>query len=138
MASLPKIVGGYDKKSSRKAAKIYKTIGGKIILVGSPEQAELVKLIDNAYRQTLFAFANDLSLLSESLGMNAYELIRIANDSYPRNNIPFPSGGVSGYCLTKDPLYLEEGFREIALIERIPIGLVYGSESQRLHAHSYD
>ena len=114
MASLPKIIGGYNKKSSEKAARIYKTIGGKIIIVERPETAELIKLMDNAYRQTLFAFANDFALLAEQIGINAYELIKTANDSYPRNNIPMPSGGVSGYCLTKDPLYLEESFKEIA------------------------
>jgi nucleotide sugar dehydrogenase len=115
MVSLPKIIGGFDKASSNKAASIYVTIGGKIIIVGRPEIAELIKLMDNAYRQTLFAFANDCALLAERFGVNAYELIKTANDSYARNNIPLPSAGVSGYCLTKDPLYLEASFKEIAL-----------------------
>jgi len=114
MGSLPKIIGGMNKASSEKAASIYKTVGGKLIVVERPEIAELIKLTDNAYRQTLFAFANDLALLAECHGINAYELIRAANDSYPRNNIPLPSGGVGGYCLTKDPLYLEAAFKEIA------------------------
>lgn len=114
MASLPKIIGGMNKASSEKVAHIYETIGGKLIFVDCPETAELIKLTDNAYRQTLFAFANDLALLAERYGISAYELIRAANDSYPRNNIPFPSAGVSGYCLTKDPLYLEAAFKEIA------------------------
>ena len=114
MASLPKIIGGMDKASSEKSARIYKTIGGKLIIVDRPETAELIKLVDNAYRQTLFAFANDLALLAEQYKINAHELIRAANDSYPRNNIPLPSAGVSGYCLTKDPLYLEVAFKEIA------------------------
>jgi nucleotide sugar dehydrogenase len=114
MASLPKIIGGMNEKSSEKAAQIYGTIGGKIVVVGRPELAEMVKLLDNSYRQTVFAFANDFALLAEQQGINAYEVIKAANDSYPRNNIPFPSGGVSGYCLTKDPLYLEASFNEIA------------------------
>ena len=114
MASLPKIIGGMDKASSEKSAHICETIGGKLIIVDRPETAELIKLADNAYRQTLFAFANDLALLAEQYRINAYKLIRAANDSYPRNNIPFPSAGVSGYCLTKDPLYLEVAFKEIA------------------------
>ncbi|MEM2291973.1 MAG: nucleotide sugar dehydrogenase [Nitrososphaerota archaeon] len=115
MASLPKIIGGMDRASSEKVASIYGTIGGKIIIVDRPETAELIKLADNAFRQTLFAFANDLALVAERYGINAYELIQAANDSYPRNNIPLPSAGVSGYCLTKDPLYLEAAFNEIAL-----------------------
>jgi len=114
MVSLPKIIGGMDRKSSEKAAQIYATIGGKIVIMSSPELAEMVKLLDNSYRQTMFAFANDFALLAEQYSINAYEVIKAANDSYPRNNIPFPSGGVSGYCLTKDPLYLEASFKEIA------------------------
>lgn len=115
MASLPKIIGGMDQNSSKRATTLYKTIGGKLIIVDRPEIAELVKLADNAYRQTLFAFANDLAILADEHGISAYELIKTANDNYPRNNIPFPSAGVSGYCLTKDPLYLESSFKEISL-----------------------
>lgn len=114
MASLPKVIGGMNKTSSEKAASIYSTIGGKILIVDRPEVAEMVKLLDNSYRQTIFAFANDFALLAEQFGINAYEAIRVANDSYPRNNIPFPSGGVGGYCLTKDPVYLESSFKKIA------------------------
>lgn len=114
MEYLPKIIGGMDKIASERTARIYKSIGGKIIIVDKPEIAELVKLVDNAYRQTMFAFANDLALLAEKYGINAYELVKVANDGYPRNNIPFPSAGVSGYCLTKDPLYLETAFKDVS------------------------
>lgn len=114
MQSLPKIIGGMDEESSKRAVEVYNTIGGKIIIVDSPEAAEFIKLMDNAYRQTMFAFANDIALVAEKYGLDAYELIEEANDSYPRNNIPPPSAGVSGYCLTKDPLYLEEAFKNIA------------------------
>ena len=114
MVSLPKVIGGMDKASSEKAAHVYATIGGKLIIVDNPESAEFVKLLDNSYRQTIFAFANDFALLAERYKINAYEIIKVANDNYPRNNIPLPSGGVGGYCLTKDPLYLEASFKEIA------------------------
>ena len=114
MEFLPKVIGGMNKTSSEKAALIYESIGGKIIVVESPEAAELIKLMDNAYRQTMFAFSNDFALLAENYGINATQLVKLANDSYPRNSIPLPSPGVSGYCLTKDPLYLEIAFKEIA------------------------
>jgi UDP-N-acetyl-D-mannosaminuronic acid dehydrogenase len=113
MASLPKVIGGMDRASSEKAAEIYSTIGGKILIVENPETAEMVKLLDNSYRQTMFAFANDFALLSSKYGINAFEVIKVANDNYPRNNIPFPSSGVSGFCLTKDPVYLEASFQGI-------------------------
>jgi UDP-N-acetyl-D-mannosaminuronic acid dehydrogenase len=114
MASLPKIIGAIDEKSRDLAVSIYEKLGGKIIISQNPEEAELIKLIDNSYRQTIFGFANDISLITEKLGINCYDLIKKANDNYPRNNIPLPSGGVSGYCLTKDPLYLETIFNDIA------------------------
>ncbi len=114
MEFLPKIIGGMDKVCSQKTARIYESIGGKLIVFNRPEPAELIKLVDNAYRQALFALANDFALVAERYGINAYELIEAANDNYPRNNIPLPSAGVSGYCLTKDPLYLEAAFKEIA------------------------
>jgi len=114
MQSVPKIIGGIDKVSAEKAVDVYKTIGGKIIVLENPEAAELIKLVDNAYRQTMFAFANDVALIAERFGLDAYEIIKAANDSYPRNRVPFPSAGVSGYCLTKDPLYLETSFKDVA------------------------
>jgi UDP-N-acetyl-D-mannosaminuronic acid dehydrogenase len=113
MASLPKIIGGMNNESSEKAARIYRTIGGKIRIVDSPEVAEMVKLLDNSYRQTMFAFSNDFALLSGKYGVNAFDVIEAANFDYPRNNIPVPSSGVSGYCLTKDPIYLEQSFQDI-------------------------
>lgn len=113
MESLPKVIGGINQISGDRAVEIYQTIGGKIVRVESPEAAEFIKLIDNSYRQTLFAFSNDLAMLADHLGINSVNLIRAANDSYPRNNIPLPSPGVSGYCLTKDPLYLEAAFKPI-------------------------
>jgi nucleotide sugar dehydrogenase len=114
MESLPKVIGGINKLSTDRAIKIYRTIGGKLVVMNSPEEAEFIKLIDNSYRQTLFGFANDLALLADHLGFNAVNIIRAANDSYPRNNIPLPSPGVSGFCLTKDPLYLETAFEQVA------------------------
>lgn len=120
MATLPKIIGGMDPVSSSKTSSVMETIGGKIIFVSKPESAELIKLMDNSFRQTLFAFANDFALISEKYGTNAHDLIKAANESYPRNNIPLPSAGVSGYCLTKDPLYLETSFKEITTDRGFP------------------
>ena len=65
------------------------------------------KLIDNAYRMTRFGFSSDVALVASQNGINAYEAINASNLDYERNNIPLPSVGVSGYCLTKDPHYLE-------------------------------
>jgi len=62
--------------------------------------------MDNTYRDTHFAFANQIALLCEKMNLNALECIQKANYKYPRNNIPIPSPGVGGPCLTKDPYLL--------------------------------
>ncbi|MFH0835813.1 MAG: nucleotide sugar dehydrogenase [Candidatus Micrarchaeota archaeon] len=143
MQSLTKVIGGMDAESSRRAVEFYKTIGGEIVVVEKPEAAEMVKLLDNSFRSTLFAFSNDVALACEDWKLNAFEVIAAANHGYERNRIANPSCGVSGltafdisktfskesiqrggvakpscgvsgYCLTKDPIYLESGFSSIA------------------------
>jgi len=66
----------------------------------------MIKLIDNSYRDTHFAFANQIALLCETMNLNALECIQQANFKYPRNNIPIPSPGVGGPCLSKDSYIL--------------------------------
>jgi len=110
---LPKIIGSYGSRGFKKCEKFFRSIGGEIIRVQDVKVAELAKLIDNAYRQLNFAFACDVALLAEDLKIDGIEAIESANKSYPRNNIPYPSYGVSGYCLTKDPYILEESFENI-------------------------
>jgi len=107
MRSLPKIIGGIGPASAAAGASFYETIGGKIIHVSDSRTAELCKLLDNAYRMTRFGFSSDVASLAKSVGVDAYEAITAANAEYSRNSIPLPSMGVSGYCLTKDPLYLD-------------------------------
>lgn len=114
MEKLPKVIGAMDNESLNKVIDLYSRIGGSIVQMENPEAAEAVKLIDNAYRITRFAFANEVALLAETCGLVAHKLIESANKDYPRNDIPFPSSGVGGYCLTKDPYYLEAAFKTIS------------------------
>ena len=79
--------------------KISKTI----VNVGSLEAAEMVKLINNTFRDVSFSFANEVALKCDEFNINCFELIKAANEGYPRNKISLPSPGVGGYCLTKDP-----------------------------------
>jgi len=110
---LPKIIGAYSDIGYRLAKRYFQTIGGKIIKVSSPKTAEFIKLIDNAYRSLIFSFSNDLALLAESNEINVIEAIKAANDNYPRNKLFPPSCGVGGYCLSKDPYYLELAFQSV-------------------------
>ena len=103
LSSLPQIIGGLTSLCAEKATGFWQTLTTSTVLVESLEAAELVKLINNSYRDLSFAFANGFALLADRFNLDAGRVISAANEGYPRNPIPKPSPGVGGYCLTKDP-----------------------------------
>ena len=111
--SLPKIIGAQNEKAFENAQKLFQKIGGEIVKVSNPRTAEFIKLIDNSWRNTQFAFANELAYLAEENTIDVLEAIQCANQKYKRNQIPKP-GPVSGYCLGKDPYLLELNFSSIS------------------------
>ena len=104
LRELPQIVGGYSEQCTKKAADFWSSVTPLIVRTPSLEASELVKLANNSFRDLSFAFSNELAYLAEKFNVNAFDLIKAANDGYPRNRIPLPSPGVGGYCLTKDPI----------------------------------
>ncbi len=110
--NLPKIIGTYSDESFRHISSFFEKVGGELIRVSNPKTAEFIKLIDNSWRNTKFAFANELAYLAERNGIDVMEAIQSANRGYKRNQIPIP-GPVSGYCLGKDPYLLELGFESV-------------------------
>ena len=104
LQNLPQIIGGLTASCSDKAAKFWRAITSNIKHVDSLEEAELVKLINNTFRDISFAFSNAVAMLCSEYNIKASKLIAHANDGYTRNPIARPSPGVGGYCLTKDPL----------------------------------
>ena len=110
--TLPKIVGSFSDSGFEKINQFFKKIGGNILRVKNPKTAEFIKLIDNSWRNTRFAFANELAFLADSKNIDITEAINSANKGYERNQIPRP-GPVSGYCLGKDPYLLELAFEKI-------------------------
>lgn len=103
LSSLPQIVGGLSVRCVEMASAFWQTLTNSVVQVDSLEAAELVKLINNSYRDLSFAFANGLALLADRFNLDAARVIGAANEGYPRDPIPKPSPGVGGYCLTKDP-----------------------------------
>lgn len=103
LSSLPQIVGGLTNRCAELASAFWQTLTDSVVRVDSLEAAELVKLINNSYRDLSFAFANGLALLADRFNLDAARIINSANEGYPRNPIPKPSPGVGGYCLSKDP-----------------------------------
>lgn len=100
-----RIIGGITRRCADKAASIYRIFTKGDILLTDSSSAELVKLVENAYRDVNIAFANELSLISESLQLDVWEIIRLAN-RHPRVNILNPGPGVGGHCIAVDPWFI--------------------------------
>lgn len=111
----PQIIGSFDKNSFDIANKFFNTFCDVTIDAGSLEAAEVCKLIDNSYRDYNFAFSNNLSFLADKLNLDSNQLIKLVNLGYSRNNIPIPSPGVGGPCLSKDSYIFAEIFQKLNL-----------------------
>lgn len=111
LLELPQIVGGIDQESTDRASNMFRRLVPTIVEVSSVESAEMIKLLNNAYRDLTFAFANEVAVMCESLNLDAIETIRAANLGYQRSNIPVP-GFVGGACLEKDPYILAHVCKE--------------------------
>lgn len=112
-----RIVGGINEISAQKAADVYRTfVKGKVIET-SAESAEMSKLMENTYRDVNIALANELTKVSEKLGVDALEVISLANE-HPRVNIHQPGPGVGGHCLAVDPYFIIERDLENTLLIR--------------------
>lgn len=107
LSSLPQIVGGIDDASTEAAAALFARLGVEIVRVHSAEAAELAKLASNTYRDVQFAFANELAYLSDTMGVDVYDVIHACNYGYDRTNIALP-GPVAGPCLEKDAYILAD------------------------------
>ena len=99
------MVGGRDQTSTDYSVELFSKISPLIVRVNSLEAAEIIKLVNNSYRDMIFAYANQIALICEGLGLNAKEVIDAANLGYPRSDIKSP-GIVGGFCLEKDPYIL--------------------------------
>jgi nucleotide sugar dehydrogenase len=109
---LPQVIGGFTALCRQKVSEFWSTICPSTIQVESLESAEIVKLANNTFRDLSFAFANEVALICSQFNINASELVRAANEGYPRNMLALPSAGVGGYCLTKDPLLFDHSVRK--------------------------
>lgn len=109
--TIPIVVGGVDEASTKAVATFWREVmGNEVIEVDSAVSAEMVKLADNLWIDVNIALAGELAKLSDKLGADVLQVIRAAN-SLPKGtshvNILLPSVGVGGYCLTKDPWFVQ-------------------------------
>lgn len=115
---LPRIVGGIDEESTRRAVELYTRIVQERIYPTTVLTAEVSKVVENTYRDVNIAFANEVALLCESLGLDVFKVRELVNtlpndptnpSSNPVRNMHFPGAGVGGHCLPKDPWLLKYG-----------------------------
>ncbi len=100
-----RIIGGTTKAAVAKAKALYKTFCNGAILETDSRTAELSKLVENAFRDVNIAYANELSVICDRLGINVWETIALAN-RHPRVNILQPGPGVGGHCVAVDPWFI--------------------------------
>jgi len=100
-----RVIGGITPSCSERAAEFYRLFVKGRIHVTDARTAELVKLTENAYRDTNIAFANEMSLVCEHLGINVWDVIQLAN-RHPRVEILKPGPGVGGHCIAVDPWFI--------------------------------
>jgi len=102
-----RIIGGINSESAESARKTYQSfVKGEIYLTDATT-AEMVKLVENSFRDVNIAFANELSRICGKLNLNIWKVIELAN-KHPRVNILRPGPGVGGHCIAVDPLFIVE------------------------------
>ncbi len=100
-----RIVGGLSGACAARAAEVYKVFCRGEIALTDAESAEMSKLAENTFRDVNIALANELATICEGLGLDVWEVIRLAN-KHPRVNILRPGPGVGGHCIAVDPWFI--------------------------------
>ncbi|MBD7980284.1 UDP-N-acetyl-D-mannosamine dehydrogenase [Oerskovia merdavium] len=112
-----RIVGGLTAEAAERARDLYQVFCQGEILLTDAVTAEMAKLVENSFRDVNIAFANELSVISDNLGIDVWELIRLANH-HPRVNILQPGPGVGGHCIAVDPWFIVDAAPEDAQLIR--------------------
>ena len=100
-----RIIGGVTEACTNKAKKLYQVLVEGQLLETKASTAEMSKLMENTYRDVNIALANELVKISENIGVNALDVIKLSNE-HPRVNIHSPGPGVGGHCLAVDPYFI--------------------------------
>jgi UDP-N-acetyl-D-mannosaminuronic acid dehydrogenase len=112
-----RVIGGIDAESAQAGKDLYTVfVRGEIILTDATT-AEMVKLMENTYRDVNIAIANEFARLADRFGVDAWEAITLAN-RHPRVNILSPGPGVGGHCISVDPWFLVEAASDLARLIR--------------------
>jgi len=100
-----RVIGGMTHTATEMAAALYRTFVEGELVPTNARTAEMCKLTENSFRDVNIAFANELSVICDTLDINVWELISLAN-RHPRVNILQPGAGVGGHCIAVDPWFI--------------------------------
>ena len=118
MENNDRVIGGLTPKGTELARDLYATFCTAELLMTNATTAEMAKLTENSFRDVNIAFANELSLICDRLGIDVWELIELANH-HPRVNILQPGPGVGGHCIAVDPWFIVSAAPEEAKIIKL-------------------
>jgi UDP-N-acetyl-D-mannosaminuronic acid dehydrogenase len=107
-----RVIGGIDEASAKVGKSLYRIFVKGEIITTTSTTAEMVKLMENTYRDVNIAIANEFAKLADRFGVDVWEAIEIAN-LHPRVNILRPGPGVGGHCISVDPWFLVEAAPDI-------------------------
>lgn len=112
-----RVIGGMTHRCATRARDLYRTFVQGDCLISDAKTAEMTKLTENAFRDVNIAFANELSLICDKIGIDVWDLISLAN-RHPRVNILRPGPGVGGHCIAIDPWFIVASAPEQARLIR--------------------
>jgi UDP-N-acetyl-D-glucosamine dehydrogenase len=112
LRNTPKVIGGLTSACAERAADLYRLICDEVVVVSTPEAAELTKLLENIFRAVNIALVNELAMLTDRMGIDIWEVVDAAATK-PYGFMRFePGPGMGGHCLPVDPFYLAWRARE--------------------------
>ena len=115
LTKIPKVVSGKTKKCLLLIEKVYKLIIPKVVRSDSIKVAETSKLLENVYRAVNVTLVNEIKLITNKLGIDIFDVIKVARTK-PFGFQPFyPGPGLGGHCLPIDPLYLSYTAKKLGL-----------------------
>jgi nucleotide sugar dehydrogenase len=106
ISNTPKIVGGSSPSSTRRAVEFYKLFVNEVIETVGTQEAETAKLLENTYRHVNIALINEMAILCHEMGIDIWEVVRLASSKPYGFQAFYPGPGVGGHCIPIDPNYL--------------------------------
>ncbi len=106
LRNIPKVMGGINEESTRRAIELYQRLFKKMVPVTSTKEAEMAKLLENTFRAVNIGLVNELAVMARRMDIDIWEVIEAAATK-PYGFMPFyPGPGWGGHCIPVDPVYL--------------------------------